>query len=613
LQKRVSRRRGAVKLSETITGMLGHVTAKDGVTFSETAAPWFEPLRREQIASLYRNSVVGIPAAWIAAGVLAALLLYLDAVALNVAAIWFGIVTLQTAARLALSWAHRRAQPIKDWRRWGDWFTWGCVAGGLVWGVGTLFLMDPARFDLQMLIVVLITGLVYGGLSSFGSWMPAFYGFFLPALAPSAVWSLAQGDAAHVAYGLLAAIWIPAVATLARRYNRSFVQSLRLAFENAALAEDLQRQKEIADEANAAKSRFLASASHDLRQPVHALGLFVGALKAEPLDAAPRRLVDQIDETVDGLDGLFTALLDVSRLDAGVVRAEPRPTPVWPMLQRLVGELKPAAEAKQLRLRLRGGEHWVQSDPILLERIARNLLSNAVRHTRRGGVLVALRVGPRDEAWIEVWDTGPGIDETQRGLVFQEFYQIAGSERSSESGLGLGLAIVRRLADLLGHRLELHSVPGRGSMFRLRVPLALPQAPSSAPREAADGAPRALIWVIDDEAAARAGMDALLTSWEHEVVTAASGAEMLAKHVADTRTPHLILCDYRLASEDGISVVRTLRARLSAPVPAALITGDTGPDRLREAAASGLPLLHKPVSKARLRALIGNLLRAPAL
>jgi len=575
----------------------------------KAAPPWLEQVRQEQVAGLYKNVLVGMMSTWLAGGVLALLLVQQHVIDVAVAAVWFGIVTLLTIARVALALVYARAPDAKRaWRKWASWFTAGCIAGGLSWGVGSVFMMAPDRLDLQLLVIVLLSAIVYGALASFGRWIPAFYGFFLPAMIPTAIWSLAQGDVVHVAYALLAAIWIPSVAWLALRFNAGVVQALTLGFENAALAEDLRAQKQLAEDANLAKSRFLAAASHDLRQPVHALGLLVGALKHERLEPAAASLVDKIDAATESLDDLFSALLDISRLDAGVVEPRVRPVAVGPLLERLADEVRPEAEAKGIDVRVRPRDVWVLSDAVMLERIARNLISNAVRHTERGSVLAAVRIVEGRGA-IEVWDTGPGIAAHERELVFREFYQ---ADKSRTKGLGLGLSIVRRLCTLLGHEIDLRSRLGRGSVVRVSARLA--QAP-----EAADAAPLPLretcagrIWVIDDDHGVRAGMQALLTNWGHEVSVAASADEMLGAYAQDKRLPDAILCDYRLTEGDGFAAIDRLRRELGASVPAALITGDTAPEQLRQAAASGLPVLHKPVVKARLRALIGNLVRAGA-
>jgi two-component system, sensor histidine kinase len=582
------------------------------VESAKPEAPWLEQLRHEQVASLYSTGFMTMAVTWIAAAVLGALLVYIEQGSNAVAVlVWFALVSLQAIARMVMTHMYRaKPREPSEWKVWADWFTWGAIVGGVVWGIGTIFLMPAGRFDLQMLIVVTLSALVYGAVASMGLWLPAFYGFCLTAMVPVSVWSLFQPTAEHIAYGLLAAIWIPAVCVLAHRFNRSSVKALRVGYENAALAKDLNAQKAAAEEANAAKSRFLASASHDLRQPVHALGLFAGALKHEKLPTRAADIAEHIDGAVETLDKLFVALLDVSKLDAGVVQAEPRALDAGAMLARLGEEMRGTAEEKGLVLDIHAPTAWVRSDPILLERIVRNLMSNAVRYTRAGRVLAAVRVAGRKRASIEVWDTGPGIPESQRAMIFEEFYRAEPKDRRSE-GLGLGLAIVKRLCNLMDHPIELKSITGSGSLFRISVPVAqVPalSAPMAAPDIVMEGGAR--IWVIDDDPTILSAMEAILGAWGHHVVATATGAEMIEAFERDHEAPNAILCDWQLAAgENGIHVLQELRAKIGHDVPSALITGETDPEKLREAQGSGFPILHKPLGKAQLRALVGNLVR----
>jgi two-component system, sensor histidine kinase len=253
----------------------------------------------------------------------------------------------------------------------------------------------------------------------------------------------------------------------------------------------------------------------------------------------------------------------------------------------------------------------VRTDPVLMERIVRNLVSNAVRYTDRGRVVVGCR--RHNGLRIEVWDTGRGIPFEEQQHVFQEFYQLGNAERDRAKGLGLGLAIVDRLAKLLDCPLTLRSRPGKGSAFRIGVPLADKQLltaadASHAPKRAM---PHGLILVIDDDTVIQRAMQSLLLSWGHEVIVAGSGAEMLERIAMSLVRPDLIICDYRLRDgENGIAVIERLQSEYNEDIPAVLITGDTAPDRLKEAQESGLILLHKPVTNSKLRAAVGNLVMA---
>jgi signal transduction histidine kinase/CheY-like chemotaxis protein len=364
--------------------------------------------------------------------------------------------------------------------------------------------------------------------------------------------------------------------------------------------------------ANLAKSRFLAAASHDLRQPLHALGLFVAQLRGRVKAAERDRIVERIGASVAAMNELFNELLDIAKLDAGVLAPNRAEFPVAHLLERIETNFAGPARDKALRLRVLPSAAWVRSDPILLERILLNLVSNAVRYTSRGGVLVGCR--RRDGMLrIEVFDTGPGIPADQRQDIFGEFYQLAGGERDRHGGLGLGLAIVDRLCRLLDHPIELTSTVGRGSRFVVSVPAVAPQArvATPVPSIVPDALSGKLVVVVDDDVLVRDGMGGLLRAWGCNVVTAPSeGAALvgLAK-----RRPDLIVCDYRLANGvTGFDVIARLRRSCGATVPAFVISGDTAPERLREARVSGYHLLHKPVQPAALRAMLGRLLKKEA-
>ena len=577
----------------------------DAVLGSAPPSSRQERVRADQIAALYRNAPPGMVATLLAGLVLAWWLTSTGLVSIPALRLWIAVLVAQSLARLALCEAYRRlSPPQRDWRRWAALFTAGALAGGVTWGAGSLWMMVPGHFDYQLLVVMVILALIYGSVSAFGAYLPAFYAFFLPALAPSTVWAAVQPDMAHRTYALLAAIWMPVIVILARRHNRMATQSLDLAYENLELLEDLARQRDRAEQASIAKSHFLASASHDLRQPVHALGMFVGALKAHDMAAPARRLLGHVESSVSALDGLFTSLLDISRLDAGVIQANIAAVPIAPLLERICRDHEAEAAQKGLRLVCRPSSLRVLSDPVLLERILRNIVSNALRYTPRGGVLAGVR-RRGSMAHIEVWDTGVGIAGEHREQVFQEFFQVANPGRDRSQGLGLGLAIVRRLTRLLDHPLTLHSRPGRGSVFRIGATLAdgISAAAPVAPSELRAGP--GLILVIDDETAIQEAMRSLLESWGHGVIVAGSGEQMLARIADVPARPSLIICDYRLHGEDGIAVVRRLQQEFNDEIPAMLVTGDTAPGRLQEARESGFTLLHKPLSAERLRAAIG--------
>ncbi|WP_293376515.1 hybrid sensor histidine kinase/response regulator [Phenylobacterium sp.] len=560
----------------------------------------------EQVRLLYADGGVALVTTFAASVLLASLLVWQRAMAPLAAGIWLAFMALHTVARLVLQRAYLRARPGPEaWRAWAHRFVAGTMAGGLTWGAGIPWLLPPGRLDLQWLVIGLLVSGTYGIISSAGAYLPAFYTFILP-IVPLLLWLLAQGDTLHLVCAAIVILWLPTVAVLGRRYNASLVEALQLRFENAALAR-------AAEQANLAKSRFLASASHDLRQPIHALGMFVGALRGHALPPRSAELVEHMDGSIAGLDGLFTALLDVSRLDAGVIESRPEAVDLQPMLARIRRDVLSEAEAKGVRLTFVPTKAWVVSDPMLLERVMRNLIGNTVRYTDRGRVLVGCR--RRDgRIALEVWDTGRGIAPEQREAIFEDFYQVAGkTSDSGRMGLGLGLAIVRRLTGILDHPLTLDSELGRGSVFQVLAPRS--PAPRPVAELAAAPAPAnpasALILAVDDESAVRTAMAELLASWGHRTVPASSGAAALAALAG--AAPDLIVCDYSLrGGETGLETIARLQAAFGVRIPAILVTGETAPDRLRAAEAGGYPLLHKPLTPTRLRAAVTGQLRRAA-
>jgi signal transduction histidine kinase/ActR/RegA family two-component response regulator len=496
----------------------------------------------------------------------------------------------------------------------------GSGVNGFVWGLGGIILYASHSPASQFLLLITQFGMGAGAAYASAPAFSAVMAYLLPSVILSSVPFFMEGDSVHVTLGAMLFVFVAAATHFTYGISRTIARAIALRFENIDLIHELRNQtlaaeqaREAAEEANVAKSRFLAAAGHDLRQPLHALGFFVDALQDQSLPADGRAVVTNIRRSVDAMEDLFNSLLDVSRLDAGIVRPRVATIALSPLMERVRAEYEPAAAQKQLSLRMRSNSLFVRSDPVLLERVMRNLVSNAVRYTDRGKIVLgARRVG--DTVRIEVWDSGRGIPKDKHREIFQEFRQLDNPQRDRRKGLGLGLAIVERLVKLLDHPLELTSQPGKGSVFAVTVPRG--QREDFVPGEA-DGqivvdrdVANSLILVVDDEPDVREGMTTLLGRWRCEVVAAESCEDMLRKLVAVQRIPDLIVSDYRLNErENGIEVIARLREEFNAQVPALLITGDTGIEQLMEAEESGLHVLHKPLNPSRLRALIANLRR----
>ena len=570
-----------------------------------------ERLRAEQIKALFDSVTIAVIGAAISAAVLAGEIVKLGHLDVARGVAWTSFITACAFAHIILRVAFGRMTPTDfHLTPWCVGFTLIALGEGLGWGWASVFLLEGQNFDVNLLVMVVVYGIASGSLPAFSCYLPAFYAFFLPTTMPFMVESLAATDPLPRAGALLSILFVVVMGGLGWRANRTFSELVRLRLATQSLANDLGRQKNIAEEANLAKSSFLAAASHDLRQPVHALGLFVSALRGTELPPDARRLTDQIEASIDGLDILFTSLLDISKLDAGVVEVHRQAFVIGPLLDRVCRDYANEAEVKGIRLTHYASSAVVWTDAVLLERLLRNLVSNAIRYTDRGRVVVGCR---RRAALlsIEVWDTGRGIPIAMQQKVFQEYVQLGNPERDRSKGLGLGLAIVRRMSDLLGCELIMRSRPDHGSCFGIRVPRA-DSARIVAREVATDDAVSVqgkLIVVVDDESAIRDAMTSLLGSWGYAVIVAGDGDEVVRLLASCPRKPDLLISDYRLRGEEnGIALIERLQGEYNEQIPAMLITGDTAPDRLVQAATSGLLLLHKPVSRSKLRASIAALI-----
>lgn len=393
---------------------------------------------------------------------------------------------------------------------------------------------------------------------------------------------------------------------LADQFNH-MAHALQGSYEGLERKVDERTQK--LQEANLAKSRFLAVASHDLRQPLHALNLFVAQLSSSAELTERQRLMRNISTSIDSMNRLFNELLDISRLDAGAMTPHVASFAIDDVLSRIETTFSAPAHEKGLHFRVVHTSAWVKSDPVLLSRILLNLVSNAVRYTSLGGIVVGCRrVG--SNLRVDVCDSGPGIDKDQQSNIFGEFYRINADGQDAGEGLGLGLAIVERLCTLLEHPLELTSSLGRGSRFSVVLPMVPPEARrirTEQPATPVDALSGKVIVVLDDDPLVRESTLGLLRGWGCHVVTAESSTEASAS--LGGLTPHLIISDLHLAGgRTGVEAIEDLRRKYASQIPAFLISGDISSGQTGKVGTHGHALLHKPVTPMAIRAMIAAML-----
>jgi signal transduction histidine kinase/CheY-like chemotaxis protein len=541
--------------------------------------------------------------------------------------VWGALIALNQAWRTTLIHAFRRVSPgAEAAERWGHYWAIGSTIAGSLWGVGAV-VMFPESPAYRALLIVCLFGAVLGGLNLTSVYKPSFYGFVLPALVPLIARVAIVGDQVHLFIAGVMSVVLAFVVGFGHRLNDVLTRSLVIRYENIDLIGELKERtrtaleaRAAAEAANRAKSQLLAAASHDLRQPLHALGLYVAALSARAQQAEWRPLVHHVESAANALELQFAQLIDLSRLDAGALTVDRADVALGSLFARLRAEFAAQAAARCLSFHIVPTRLVVRSDPSLLERIVGNLISNAIRYTPRGGIVVgARRRGGR--VAIDVVDTGIGIEAADRERIFEEFFQVRSDEAAAGSrrGMGLGLAIVRRFAELLEHDVTLDSTVGMGSRFRVIVPRAFARATrlqharttmSIVPPPAVHAFTGRVVAVVDDDPATVDAMKTLFETWGATVAGADTCEALLQRLGTLERYPDLIVADLRLAARgSGIDAVVRLRDELGYDVPAIIVSGDTGAIAEREARAAGLELLPKPVVPEALRRAAATLIQ----
>lgn len=567
------------------------------------------PIRLEQLRFVFSNIPVSFVSGAIANIMLAAV--FATSTSWKILALWTVLSWLPVACMLQLGRSFQKlARPLNEVDRYTHYLVITFMVHGIIRGALPWIAFDDASPLLIALLMCYMAAMEAGSMAVVAPVLAAFVCYALPFNVLLGVRLALLDDPVYWSMALGTVFFTVGIISSASKSSATFRRMQELRFENDALVNrlleesalanmartDAEAAREEAVEANLSKSRFLAAASHDLRQPIHALGLFLEALARTHPSRLQRNILVNANAACNASGEMLNTLLDFSRLEAGVVAVNRKPFRLLPLLSELEAELAPLADNKGIFYRVRELDVVIHSDPTLVALILRNLISNAIRYTAKGGVLIGCR-RRGDIVRLEIWDTGIGIAPHDFTFIFREFHQLHNPERDRRKGLGLGLAIVQRLTKTLQHELSVHSIVGKGSRFSIALPL------STVPAQAAERAVRAephtvqplhlRVMVVDDDEFVRAGMKDLLESWGAQCQTADSADQ--AHAMAQAADLDLVICDHRLPdARTGIEVIAALRTT-HPNLPAILVTGETAPDHLAEAQNGGVPLLHKPV------------------
>jgi signal transduction histidine kinase/CheY-like chemotaxis protein len=509
-------------------------------------------------------------------------------------------------------WKRKNITFINDTEYWSKVLISFALVGGGAWGVGGYFLFVPDKVSyLGLLLLWMYIPAATAAMITL-AYKPLFYSNTTVMLLPLFVRFVEEGGVFNITMAVTTLIYVGCLCYFHSHINSMLIDSIRLRFEKSDLLDEVTIGKEIAENANIAKSRFLAAASHDLRQPLHAQTLFIAELKHRVKEPESAEIIEHLESSVEAMGELFNSLLDISKLDAATIKLNVVPFQLQKLFEKLENNFKLEAGKKGLSLHFIATSEMIASDYSLLSRMLQNLIANAIRYTDSGFVIICCRKHG-SELRIEIRDSGKGIEINDQEKIFDEFVQLHNPERNQKNGLGLGLAIVVRLSRLLEHRVIIRSQPNKGSVFSVIVPKLGYQKKDSIQVQINESYDKQLdhveILVIDNEESIRIGMKMLLNDWGCVVKTAADYSQAISIIETEKFCPRIVVSDYRLSTkETGIDVLDRLCEMMDNKVHGILITGDTSIDILQEASLSGYDLLHKPVSLHKLKMSIRSLL-----
>ena len=496
-----------------------------------------------------------------------------------------------------------RTRPApQNMKPWLDRVVFWAVWTGLVWGVVPLLFVRQDDPMTALILAFVFPGYLAASASSLALSNRVFLAFSVPMASLFLLACVLQGGTLLYLVGLMIFVFMCIMVIFARNAEAMFRERAAFQYENQSLVRQLTQQKETAENAVRAKNQFLAAASHDLRQPLHASGMFIDALAHLQLGDEAKQILDKLSLSTGSLNSLLHELLDISRLDAKVVEYLPKSFDLSAFLKRIYDEYAQGHAHPEIELRLSVvPDLFAFSDPMLLERVVRNLVENALKFTERGEINIEAAFVD-DNIMLSIVDTGIGIPESEHEHVFQEFTQLNNAERDRQRGLGLGLTIVRQLCALMDIDLQMQSALNQGTKVSLRLQRTAEVIDAEREASSTPILESRVVLVIDDERDIRDGMVRVLNQAGARVVAAQSvSAAIDALHHAEL-VPECIVADFRLRDDrNGVQAITQIRDEFNMAIPAILVTGDTSSESLLYAQAGGLPVQHKPVSPAELR------------
>jgi two-component system, sensor histidine kinase len=486
----------------------------------------------------------------------------------------------------------------------------GSASAGIIWGAIGILYFPLTDQTYQLFLLMSLMAITGGSAFTYSIYLPGYFAYVPAILLPIAIQFFMLGDKFHITLGAVSTVYLVALTAFNIKINKNFKTTLGLRFENASLIKQFKEQKEEAERANKAKSKFLAAASHDLRQPLYALGLFTSVLDETIKYPKVKRVVEQINTSVAALTNLFDKLLDISQLDAGLITPKKIDFSLNNVFEKLSSQFSKQAHEKNIKMLWPTHYPAVNSEPDLLERILRNYLSNAIKYTREGQIEVVCQ-SRSGQVHIQISDTGIGISEEALEDIYDEFYQVSNPERDRQKGLGLGLSIVKRTADILRHEIHVTSKINEGSTFSIKIPQA--QKLDQKKIENIDKAEpiqsmNKLVLIIDDEESIREGLSQILALWGYTMITAVDIDDAMQQIQLNHQIPDVIISDYRLReNKTGVDAIQTIKTKYGPNIPALLITGDVTEDRLVDMKKSEIQVLFKPVSTMKLRSFLRSI------